>query len=279
MTPIMMYSGVCHTDLLLQQGGLAPFLDFPAIARHEGAGGYILRVGDHALLSFAACGDCGSCRDDKFSSCSSFPSLNLSGICRADGSSPAKLSDGRPVRSHFFGQSSHSRMSVVHETCVTGAGTILNFLNPRSDQTVAVFGAGSVGFAAILAAAGILIRQIGSLAAEVKNATGGLGVDFAVDTTGVSAVVEQMLDCLAYSGTAASVGSPPKDDMINVGSGSFFAGKKTWVSIAEGDSDPPEVVATPPSLDRKVPVYPVTEIEKAITDMKDGRLIKPIAKF
>jgi Zn-dependent alcohol dehydrogenase len=184
---------------------------------------------------------------------------------------------------------------VVHETCVvkcpypsdmaiyspmgcgyqTGAGTLLNVLKPRPDQTVAVFGAGSVGFAAILAAASIPIKQIiavdiveqklalarelgathtinsstitGSLADEVKNMTGGLGVDFAVDTTGVSAVVEQMLNCLAYSGTAASVGAPPRDDKISVGSGAFFAGKKTWVSVAEGDSHPPEVVLTTPS--------------------------------
>jgi Zn-dependent alcohol dehydrogenase len=152
----------------------------------------------------------------------------------------------------------------------TGAGTILNVLKPRPDQTVAIFGAGSVGFAAILAAASIPVKQIiaidiveqklalarelgathtinssaisGNLADAVKNATGGLGVDFAVDTTGVSTVVEQMLDCLAYSGTAASVGAPPRDDKISVKSGAFFAGKKTWVSVAEGDSHPPEVV-------------------------------------
>lgn len=201
--------------------------------------------------------------------------------------------DGRPVRSQFFGQSSFARYSAVHENCVvkcphpedlaiyspmgcgyqTGAGTILNILKPAPDQTVAVFGAGSVGFAAIMAAATVPAKQTiavdivdsklalakdlgathiinsakiqGTVVDEIKALTGGRGVDFAVDTTGVSSVVEQMLNCLAYGGTAASVGAPPMNSNINVDAGAFFAGKKTWISVAEGDSHPPEV--RPPS--------------------------------
>ncbi|KAK4101274.1 NAD(P)-binding protein [Parathielavia hyrcaniae] len=341
----MRYSGICHTDLLLQHGGLAPLIDFPAIGGHEGAGiiraigsqvkDKSLQLGDPVLLSFAACGNCGSCRDDQFSRCPSFPSLNLTGICRKDGSTPAMLSDGRPVRSQFFGQSSFSRVSVAHETCVvkcpypddmtiyspmgcgyqTGAGTILNVLKPRPDQTVAVFGAGSVGVAAILAAASIPVKQIvavdvverklalaqelgathtinsskikRSLADEVKNVTGGLGVDFSIDTTGVSKVIEQMLNCLAYGGTAASVGAPPMDDKITVGSGSFFAEKKMWVGVTEGESHPPEFIPRLVNLHRegKFPVeklskvYSVEEMKKAISDMKHGTVLKPIIKF
>ena len=284
-------------------------MEFPAIAGHEGAGivraigsevkDKSLQVGDSVLLSFAACGECGYCRDDQFSKCTDFPSLNLTGIRRPDGTTPAKLAaDGRPVRSQFFGQSSFSRISVVHEHCVvkcpypedmaiyspmgcgyqTGAGTILNIMKPKADQTVAVFGAGSVGFAAIMAAATVPARQIiaidiveqklalakelgathtinsadiqGSVVDEIKKITGGNGVDFAIDTTGVAAVVEKMLDCLAYSGTAASVGAPPRGDKITVNAGAFFAGKKTWISVAEGDSHPPEVVAIPFSPSR-----------------------------
>lgn len=154
----------------------------------------------------------------------------------------------------------------------TGAGTVLNILKPKPDQTLAVFGAGSVGFAAMMAAAATSVKQIiavdivdrklalakelgathmintatikGSVIDEIMAMTGGRGVDFAIDTTGVSAVVEKMLDCLAYSGTAASVGAPPREERISVGSGSFFAGKKTWLSVAEGDSHPPEVLAS-----------------------------------
>jgi Zn-dependent alcohol dehydrogenase len=320
----MKYSGVCHTvcvkqfrspncsvitdccqsqDFYLQQGGLGPLTEFPAIAGHEGAGiirtigsgvkDKSLQVGDSVLLSFAACGECFHCQEDQFSRCTQFIPLNLTGIRRPDGSTPAKLSDGRPVRSQFFGQSSFARFSAVHENCLvkcpyprdmgiyapmgcgyqTGAGTILNIFKPKPSQTVAVFGAGSVGFAAIMAAATIPAKQIiaidivekklalakelgathvinsstiqGSVVDELKRLTGGLGVDFAVDTTGVSSVVEKMLDCLAYSGTAASVGAPPREEKISVDVGLFFGYKKTWISVAEGDSHPPEVEALP----------------------------------
>ncbi|KAK4149091.1 chaperonin 10-like protein [Chaetomidium leptoderma] len=340
----MKYSGVCHTDFYLQEGSLGGLLEFPAIAGHEGAGivraiganvkDKSLRIGDPVLLSFAACGACGSCRESQFSRCIDFPSLNLSGIRRADGTSPATLSDGRPVRSQFFGQSSFSRISVVHEYCVikclypddlaiyspmgcgyqTGAGTVLNVLKPKPDQTVAVFGAGSVGFAAIMAAATIPVKQIiavdivyqklalakelgathtidsskigGSIVDEIKNMTGGQGVDFAIDTTGVPSVVEKMLECLIYGGTAASVGAPPPEK-ISVDVGAFFGGKKSWVSVAEGDSHPPEFIPKLIELHKqgKFPVekiskvYPVAELKKAISDMKNGTVIKPIIEF
>ena len=205
----------------------------------------------------------------------------------------------------------------------TGAGTVLNILKPKPDQTVAVFGAGSVGFAAIMAAAATSVGQIiavdivepklalakelgathtintsnikGTVIDEVMAMTGSRGVDFAIDTTGVSAVVEKMLDCLAYGGTAASVGAPPREERISVGSGAFFAGKKTWLSVAEGDSHPPEVVVPCYSessrllttnqfipklielhrqgkfpVEKISKVYPVAELKKAISDMKNG---------
>lgn len=193
------------------------------------------------------------------------------------------------MAAQFFGHSSFARVSAVHELCVvrcpreedlalyapmgcgyqTGAGTVLNVLKPGAGQTVVVFGAGSVGCAAIMAAASVPVKQLiavdvvgrklelakevgatdvldsskcaGGVVEEIKKLTGGRGVDFAIDTTGVSAVVEQMLDCLAYGGTAASVGVPPREDKITVGAGAFFSGKKTWVAVAEGDSHPPEV--------------------------------------
>ncbi|AEO68462.1 uncharacterized protein THITE_2118006 [Thermothielavioides terrestris NRRL 8126] len=338
------YSGVCHTDFWVQQGNLADVMGFPAIAGHEGAGivraigsdvkNKSLQVGDAVLLSFTACGDCDDCKHN-YSRCRMFGPLNLTGTRRQDGTSPTKLLDGRPVRSQFFGQSSFSRFTAAHELCVvkcpspedlaiyspmgcgyqTGAGTILNVLKPRPDQTVAVFGAGSVGFAAIMTAASIPAKQViaidiveqklalarelgathtintaaiqGSVVDEVMKLTGGKGVDFAVDTTGVSAVVEKMLDCLAYAGTAASVGAPPRADKITVNVGSFFAEKKNWLAIAEGDSHPPEFIPRPIDLHKqgKFPiekickVYPVADLKTAIADMKTGAVIKPIIQF
>ena len=150
----------------------------------------------------------------------------------------------------------------------TGAGTVLNILKPRPYQTVAVFGVGSVGFASLMAAASLPAREIiaidvveqklemaKSLGAthtinpsssqlsaveQIKEMTAGRGVDFAIDTTGIPSVIEQMLNSLALGGTAASIGvPPPKNIPVNVGA--FFAGAKSWITVTEGDSYAPEV--------------------------------------
>lgn len=294
----------------MQSGAAGPLIEFPAIPGHEGAGiiraigsevkDKTLRIGDRVLLSFTACGGCTSCREEQFSRCADFGRLNLTGLRRPDGTTPAALlDDGQPVRSQFFGQSSFSRFSAVNEHSVvrcpppdeaeeaeeesalaiyapmgcgyqTGAGTILNIMRPRPDQTVAVFGAGSVGFAAIMAAVAIPVKQViaidlverklalakelgatdvintselqqGRVVDEIKRLTGGSGVDFVIDTTGAPSVVEKMLDCLAYGGTAASIGVSPMETRISVDLGAFFAYKKSWIGVVEGGSHPPKV--------------------------------------
>ncbi len=84
----------------------------------------------------------------------------------------------------------------------------------------------------------------GDVIDKIKELTGGRGVDFAIDATGVPSVTEKMLDCVAFCGTAASVGVPPPTSKITVGLGAFVSGRKTWVSVTEGDSHPPEVCST-----------------------------------
>lgn len=290
---------------MLKNGLLGGLLSFPAIAGHEGAGviralgsevkDKSLSIGDSVLLSFASCGDCQLCKEHKCTKCDSWPLINLSATRWPDGTSPSKLLDGRPVGSQFFGQSSFARFSAVNERCVvkcdypedlaiyapmgcgyqTGAGTVLNILKPKPYQTIAIFGVGSVGFAALMAAAAIsvkciiaidvveqkleLAKELGAthtidsskpgldIIKEIKEVTGGRGVDFAVDATGIPSVIEKMLDCLALGGTAASIGAPPPVK-ISVDVGAFFTGAKSWVGVVEGDSYAPEVVPSYPLL-------------------------------
>jgi NAD(P)H-dependent FMN reductase len=91
---------------------------------------------------------------------------------RPDGS-PRARQNGRPVRAPFFGQSSFATHSLVTErnivpvpadaplrylagfTCgvQTGAGAILNAMPVRPGSRVAIWGAGAVGLAAVMAAA------------------------------------------------------------------------------------------------------------------------------
>src|SRR6185437_14639136 len=88
-----------------------------------------------------------------------------------DGST-ALSRDGAPVHSHFFGQSSFATHAIARERNVvkldpalpleviapfgcgiqTGAGAVLNVLHPHAGTSVAVFGTGTVGLSAVMAA-------------------------------------------------------------------------------------------------------------------------------
>lgn len=185
----MKYSGICHTDIVLQQG-LLPMVDFPAIFGHEGAGfvrgigsrvkNKSLRVGDAVLLSFNTCGTCKPCTNGHPAFCHTHAAVNHNAVRLSDRSTPARTKDGRSVRSQYFGHSSFARHSVVNEKCVvkcdypdqmdiyapigcgfqTGAGTVLNVLKPGKDDSLVIFGLGSVGLTALMAAKYMGVGQI-----------------------------------------------------------------------------------------------------------------------
>ncbi|UQC85661.1 AreB protein [Colletotrichum lupini] len=172
-----------HTDIVTQQGGL-PFVEFPAIFGHEGAGVVRdigrdvkikdLAIGDAVLLSFNHCGSCKTCTSGHSALCPESSMININSVRVSDRSTPARLaSDGRAVRSQFFGQSSFCKMSVVNEKSVvrcppsavehmgvyaplgcglqTGAGTVMNVVKPGKEDSIIIFGLGSVGLAALMA--------------------------------------------------------------------------------------------------------------------------------
>ncbi len=171
-------TGICHTDMVLRDAGIT---GRPVVLGHEGAGvverlgagvtGFA--VGDRVAISFAHCGACKHCEQDKPSYCELFFPLNyVAG--RGDGSHSLSL-DGQPVGSHIFGQSSFASYSVCPASNLvkvpegfplelagpfgcgfqTGAGTVLNALQVPNGASIAVLGAGAVGLAAVAAAANI----------------------------------------------------------------------------------------------------------------------------
>lgn len=242
------------------------------------------------LLSFTVCRDCHPCREQRVAKCVAVPLLNLRATRVLDDSTSARFSDGTGVRAQFFGQSSFSKISAVHEQCVvkcpdsaienlalyapmgcgfqTGAGTILNILKPKPYHSLVIFGLGSVGFTVLMAAVLLGVEKIIAIdivdeklriaqelgATDIFNSSGlgdvvvekvrqwtGRGADYAVDTTGVPQVVEQLADCLGQGGTAALIGGPPIESKIELNLGSFFYESKNLISVIEGDSYPPEV--------------------------------------
>ncbi|GAB7362192.1 hypothetical protein MBLNU230_g2218t1 [Neophaeotheca triangularis] len=182
-------ASVCHTDVRAAQGTF--HLGAPLILGHEGAGivrstgsavSYV-QPGDRVVLSYASCGMCRRCVGGKNAYCDELMPVGFGGrryaglgSVKGEGEVVVRDEKGELINGLFFGQSSMSRVALVHESaCVkvgaattkeelklfaslgcgiqTGAGAILNIAKPEPGSGVAIFGAGAVGLSALLAAA------------------------------------------------------------------------------------------------------------------------------
>lgn len=195
----------------------------------------------------------------------------------------------------------------------TGAGAIINSLKVNAGATVGVFGTGAVGSAAIMAAAAIgattiialdlnddrlaLAKELGAthsinsgkedVAARVAEITGGRGLDFVLDTTGVPAVTSSAAPLLAVKGTLGLVGAakPGAEVSFEVG-GSLIKGW-SFKTIIEGDAVPQDFIPRLVHLWRqgKFPIekisktFPFEQINEAFEASKSGEVIKPVLVF
>ncbi|GAA3813330.1 NAD(P)-dependent alcohol dehydrogenase [Nocardioides panacisoli] len=223
-------AGLCHTDLHVPT--MLPAEMMPTVMGHEGAGVVEavgpdvdgISVGDHVVMSFRSCRECGPCRAGDVGYCEQSLLLNYMGM-RADGSTTMRRGD-QTVFGSFFGQSSLARHSLAYaDNCVvvdpgldlsllapfgcgfqTGAGTVLNVLRPELDEPLVVFGVGAVGLAAIAAARGLGVETVIAVdpTEERRAVARGYGA-VTLDPTDGEAPVEQRIRDLAGGGAAYAV--------------------------------------------------------------------------
>ncbi|HLV76597.1 MAG TPA: S-(hydroxymethyl)glutathione dehydrogenase/class III alcohol dehydrogenase [Marinobacter sp.] len=170
-------TGVCHTDAFTLSGADPEGL-FPTILGHEG-GGIVeavgpgvtgLEVGDHVIpLYTAECGQCKFCTSGKTNLCGAVRETQGKGLM-PDGTSRFSYK-GEPIY-HYMGCSTFSEYTVLPEislakipkeapldkVCLlgcgvtTGIGAVLNTAKVEEGATVAIFGLGGIGLAAIIGA-------------------------------------------------------------------------------------------------------------------------------
>lgn len=328
----MVASGICHSDEAIRKGDAS--LGYPVILGHEGAGivekvGSEVKnfeVGDHVILSFYSDGTCDNCLKGMPTKCRSYAQYNLSGV-RADGEDHFQ-ENGQHI-SDMFNQSSFTTTTVVDQRnavkidksldlrkvgplgCgyVTGSGTVLNTLKPKPGDTIAVFGTGAVGLAAMMAgrisgcikviAVDIvperleLAKELGAThtinskqedaVAKIKELTGGYGVDWTVDTTGLPAVIKNAISALAQGGTCAAIAVTPHLIELSTWNDLCVDDKKV-VGVNMGDSIPQ--IDIPRLLefyklgwfdfDKTEKFYDFEEINQANADSVSGKTIKPV---
>ena len=244
-------SGVCHSDLSYVKGLHAPAA--PIVLGHEGAGRVVevgsavsaVRPGDRVITSWASfCGHCYQCVHGRGHLCELQPSL----------ATQSRALQGGVAIPAMTGVGSMAELMTVHETKVvrvdtdlpdeqlaligcavtTGVGAALWTAGVKAGSTVAIFGCGGVGQAAIqgahLASAARIIAidpvplkreaalRLGATEAvdplsadaveQVCELTGGRGAEYTFDAAGRVDTMRQAFEAACPGGTVTFVGGP-----------------------------------------------------------------------
>lgn len=334
----MLASGICHTDTAVIEQFLP--VTFPMIAGHEGVGviesvgpGVLdFKPGDRVIMTFPSCGVCEHCKESHPYACDDNFRLFFGGDY-ADGTRRITSEKGEAV-GIMFGQGSFATYAIADQRNTikvdidsdeelvklcslgcgvqTGAGAVLNRMAPRPGTSIAVFGMGTVGLAAIMAAkiAGcstiIAVHgrrgkelalefgathtiggKDGDVAAQIREITGGKGVNYALECAGVPELVSTMLDSMAKEGTAVLVSVTADTEIPVKLEPQIMNPSLTLAGAVEGCSNPkvfiPELVRFYKEgrlpVDKLNKLYKFEEIEQAFHDSHEGKTIKPILLF
>lgn len=328
--------GICHTDLAGRAGHL-PIPPPPSVFGHEGAGivekvgSRVTKVkpGDHVVLAWDYCGECSACKQGKVLYCLDFFQYNFHGA-RPDGTLTLRKGD-QPIHGSFFNQSSFADFALASERNIvkvpqdipleklapmgcgvmTGAGAVINSLQPSPGSSIAVFGVGNVGMSAILAARVCgcttiiavdifaerleLARELGAThtvnAREVNPVEAILaltrgGAEFSLECVGNPKVFRQAVDVLPRLGVCGLTGVVPPFTEVSLNMDLIMNGR-TIKGILGGDAIPdlfiPKLIELYKQgrfpFDRLITFYPFNDINRAVEDMEAGRVMKPVLRL
>jgi S-(hydroxymethyl)mycothiol dehydrogenase len=256
--------GVCHTDLHYREGGIND--EFPFLLGHEAAGIVesvgadveSVQPGDFVVLNWrAVCGECRSCRRGRPWYC--FATHNASQkMTLVDGTAlSAALGIGAFAEKTLVAAGQCTKVDprarpeavgLLGCGVMAGLGAAMHTGEVRTGDSVAVFGCGGVGCAAIvgarLAGATTIIAidldprklerasEFGAtdvvnassedVVESVRRLTNGDGADVCIEAVGNPAVMEQAFYARDLAGTLVQVGVPTPDMRIDLPMIDFF---------------------------------------------------------
>ncbi|MCH2674871.1 MAG: S-(hydroxymethyl)mycothiol dehydrogenase [Chloroflexota bacterium] len=322
--------GVCHTDLHYREGAIND--DFPFLLGHEasgtvesvGDGVTNVAPGDFVIIAWRApCGTCRSCQRGAPWYC--FSSRNASqAMTLTDGTplSPAlgigafaelTLVDARQAVK-ISPQASPEAAGLVGCGIMAGLGAAMNTGSVGRGDSVAVFGCGGVGNAAIagahLAGAHTIIgvdlddrklawaKEFGAThtinassadpVQEIRNITGGNGVNVAIEAVGSPVTYEQAFYARDHAGTVVLVGVPSPDMKIELPLLEVFGRggnlKSSWYGDCLPSRDFPMLIDLylqgRLDLQRFVSeTIGIADVEEAFHKMERGEVLRSVVVF
>ena len=330
-------AGLCHSDLSVIEG--ARPRPMPMVLGHE-ASGIVREVGrgvrgfvpdDHVVFTFIpSCGACRYCAEGRPSLCEPGMDANNAGTLL---NGAQRFSRNGKSYFHHCGVSGYSQYTIAlpgslvkidndlpfeHATLfgcavMTGTGAVMNTADIRPGQSVAVFGLGGVGLAALMGAkacdAGTIIavdllesklemaRNLGAThtvnAGEcdpveaIRDLTGG-GVEFALESAGHAKVLVQAYESTARGGTTIAISLPHPEHQFSIPAVSLSAMEKTVKGSYQGSCIPGRDIPRFIEMFRagKLPVdqlltdtIPLEKINEGFDRLQKGEVARQVILF
>ena len=321
--------GVCHTDLHYREGGIND--DFPFLLGHEAAGTVEavgegvtdVAPGDFVVLNWrAVCGQCRACAKGEPWYC--FDTHNAAqAMTLTDGTElTAALGIGAFAEKTLVAAGQCTKVDRADPAAVgllgcgvmAGFGVAVNTGRVRRGESVAVFGCGGVGDAAIagasVAGATTIIavdvddrklqwaRAVGAThtvnsretdpVEAIRELTGGNGADVVVEAVGRPETYEQAFYARDLAGRVVLVGVPTPDLEITLPLAEIFsrggALKASWYGDCLPSRDFPRMVDLyrQGRLDLDAFVTErirIDDVEAAFAKMHDGTVLRSVVEF
>ena len=308
------YSGVCHSQLMESRGRRGADAWLPHLLGHEGSGVVMatgdkvskVRAGDRVILGWIKgqgieAGGAQYLRGAQTVNAGGVTTFNEFAVVSEN--RLVALPDGVPMD-----------VAVLFGCAIpTGAGLVMNEIDPKPGASFAVFGLGGIGLSALMAtqlyAPRLVIaidvsdeklalaREFGAshtinpatqdLNAELKKIAPD-GLDYSVEASGQATVIEAAFQAVRrHGGLCVFASHPEQGARIRLDPYDLICGKQirgTWGGASRPDTDVPRLAAL--YREGRLPLerligrrYTLDEINLALDDLEAGRVARPLIEI
>lgn len=303
------YAGLCHSQVMEARGKRGEDRFLPHMLGHEGSGEVIrigdgvtkIKPGDQVVLGWIRGEglDAGGCQYD-----SPIGKINAGGVTTF--SEYTVVSENRCV---VLKDDFPMDLAVLFGCALpTGAGMVLNQMQPKEGSTVAVLGLGGIGLSALLALNKYSLQRVVAIdVSEEKLALAkelgatdtylmtpdlvddvkadlGEGVDYCIEAAGSTSTIECGFSLLNRSGTLLFASHPAAGEKIQLDPFELICGKKisgSWGGGSQPDKDIPILQNIIKQMGLPVHKllshkYRLDDINSALDDLENRKIVRAL---
>ncbi|KZN47184.1 zinc-binding dehydrogenase [Pseudoalteromonas luteoviolacea] len=311
----ILYSGLCHSQLMEVQGGRGEDKYLPHLLGHEGVGivegigdGVTkIKPGDKVVIGWIQ-GEGLNAPGGKYPHKGYLiNSGSATTLCEK-----SIVAENRLVK---LPPTFPDKLAVLLGCALpTGLGLVFNELKPEKERTIAIFGLGGIGMSALLAAKLSeptkliavdvnedklsLAKELGAThtidaskvdaVKEIYTLTNGIGVDYSLEAGGTVQTIEQAFESVKDGGGQCVFASHPSNELkISLEPHAFHRGKSirgSWGGGSNPDKDIPKFVELYQQGQLNLEAllthnYELEDINQALQDLHNKKIVRALIKI